>query len=96
MHRLPLRAVWLSVYLLASFAVISQEGVAQGFDPAKVDWEALSKIPMRDGFIKQFNEQCAVCHGEDLRGAPLGTPLVGIDLREGDAGGVWCVSEAKY
>ncbi len=85
MHRLPFRAVLLSVYLLASFAVISQEGVAQGFDPAKVDWEALSKIPMRDGFIKQFNEQCAVCHGEDLRGAALGTPLVGVDLRHGDS-----------
>ena len=53
------------------------DAASQGFDPAKVDWEKLSKIPMRDGFIKQFNDQCAVCHGEDLRGAPLGTPLVG-------------------
>jgi len=61
------------------------EATAQGFDPAKVDWEALSKIPMRDVFIKQFNDQCAVCHGENLRGAPLGTPLVGLDLRHGDA-----------
>lgn len=59
-------------------------GYAQGFDPAKVDWEKLSKIPMRDGFIKQFNDKCAVCHGEDLQGAPLGTPLVGMDLRHGD------------
>ncbi len=58
---------------------------AQGFDPAKVDWEKLSKIPMRDGFIRQFNERCAACHGEDLRGAPLGTPLVGADLRHGDS-----------
>ena len=57
--------------------------VAQGFDPGKVDWEALSKIPMKDGFIKQFNDQCAACHGEDLRGTPLGTPLVGRDLRYG-------------
>ena len=40
---------------------------------------------MRDGFIKKFNENCAVCHGEDLRGATLGTPLVGIDLRHGDS-----------
>ena len=69
---------------LTVFCVSSAVAVAQGFDPSKVDWEALSKIPMRDGFIKQFNEQCAVCHGEDLRGAPLGTPLVGIDLRHGD------------
>jgi cytochrome c553 len=58
---------------------------AQGFDPSKVDWEALSKIPMRDGFIRQFNEDCAVCHGEDLRGAMLGTPLVGVALRHGDS-----------
>jgi len=70
--------------LLASFALAPDFALAQGFDPGKVDWEALSKIPMRDGFIKQFDEQCAVCHGEDLRGAPLGTPLVGVDLRHGD------------
>jgi hypothetical protein len=67
------------------FATISGEAVAQGFDPSKIDWEALSKIPMRDGFIKQFNDQCAVCHGEDLHGAALGTPLVGIDLRHGES-----------
>lgn len=63
---------------------VDQPG-AQGFDPSKVNWEALSKIPMRDGFIEQFNEQCALCHGEDLQGAALGTPLVGIDLRHGDS-----------
>lgn len=85
MVRLSSKGIWLSVCLLTSLAVTSQEGVAQGFDPGKVDWEALSKIPMRDGFIKQFNDQCAVCHGEDLRGAALGTPLVGIDLRHGDS-----------
>ena len=70
----------LSIFL----AIASATVLAQGFDPSKVDWEALSKIPMRDGFITQFNEQCAVCHGEDLQGAALGTPLVGIDLRHGD------------
>ena len=58
--------------------------VAQGFDPSKVDWEKLSKIPMRDGFIKQFNDQCAACHGENLRGATLGPALVGKDLSKGD------------
>ena len=58
--------------------------LAQGFDPAKVDWEALSKIPMKDLFIKQFNDQCGACHGEDLRGTPLGKPLVGVDLLHGD------------
>ncbi len=77
----------LSQYLclLLILMAIGGNAVAQGFDPSKIDWEALSKIPMRDGFIKQFNEQCAVCHGEDLRGAALGTPLVGVDLRHGSS-----------
>jgi glucose/arabinose dehydrogenase len=78
------KRISMALCLLASGALISAELGAQGFDPSKVDWEALSKIPMRDGFIKEFNEQCAVCHGEDLRGAMLGTPLVGVDLRHGD------------
>jgi glucose/arabinose dehydrogenase len=85
MNRLPSKHILLSVCLSISLSVTFEQVVAQGFDPSKVDWEALSKIPMRDGFIKQFNDKCAVCHGEDLRGAPLGTPLVGIDLRYGDS-----------
>jgi glucose/arabinose dehydrogenase len=67
------------VLLLASGAV-----AAQGFDPSKVDWEALSKIPMRDSFIKKFNDNCASCHGEDLSGTSLGPALVGRDLTVGD------------
>jgi glucose/arabinose dehydrogenase len=77
--RLLLRAV-LAVLPLA----LPAAALAQGFDPAKVDWEALSRIPMKDLFIKQFNDNCGSCHGEDLRGTPLGTPLVGIPLRYGD------------
>jgi len=84
MIRLSSLRIGLWLCLLTSLMANSNSAVAQGFDPAKVDWEKLSKIPMRDGFIKQFNEQCAVCHGEDLQGAALGTPLVGIDLRHGD------------
>jgi glucose/arabinose dehydrogenase len=60
-----------------------QLAAAQGFDPAKVDWEKLSKIPMRDSFISQFNENCAACHAEDLSGSSMGTPLVGVELRYG-------------
>jgi len=71
-----------AVILLLS--CISSAALPQGFDPAKVDWEKLSKIPMRDSFIKQFNKNCAVCHGEDLQGAPQGTPLVGVKLKYGD------------
>jgi len=73
------RALLLTGLLLAGPAAF-----AQGFDPAKVDWDALSKIPMKDLFIKQFNDNCGSCHGEDLRGTPLGTPLVGIPLRYGE------------
>ena len=71
--------------LLASVLLcLSATSHGQGFDPAKVDWEKLSKIPMRDSFIKQFNKNCAVCHGEDLQGAAQGSPLVGVDLKNGD------------
>jgi glucose/arabinose dehydrogenase len=56
----------------------------QGFDPAKVDWEKLSKIPMQDFFIKQFNDKCGSCHGEDLRGTTLGPALVGVPLKGGE------------
>ncbi len=58
---------------------------AQAFDPAKVDWEKLSKIPMRDLFIRQFNKDCAGCHGADLRGLTLGPALVGVELKNGDS-----------
>jgi len=68
---------------MAFVAALPGIAAAQGFDPATVDWEKLGKIPMRDVFIKQFDKNCATCHGEDLRGAPLGTPLVGMDLRHG-------------
>jgi glucose/arabinose dehydrogenase len=73
-----------ALILLAALAMPATSALAQGFDPTKVDWEALGKIPMKDLFIKQFNDQCASCHGEDLRGTPLGTPLVGVPLRHGE------------
>jgi cytochrome c553 len=71
--------------LLAVLVLTASAAHAQGFDPGKVDWAALSKIPMKDLFIKKFNEQCGSCHGEDLRGTPLGKPLVGIELLRGDS-----------
>ena len=59
-------------------------GYAEETQPP-VDFETLSQGPMVDGFVLEFNEQCAVCHGEDLFGAAQGTPLVGIELRHGDS-----------
>jgi glucose/arabinose dehydrogenase len=85
MNRRWSRQIALSLLLWTALTLPALRATAQGFDPGKVDWEALSKIPMRDVFIKHFNDQCAVCHGENLRGAPLGTPLVGQDLRHGDS-----------
>jgi glucose/arabinose dehydrogenase len=85
MFQFPSRHLLLCLFLLTGLSVTFEEAASQGFDPSKIDWEALSKIPMSDGFIKQFNEQCAVCHGENLQGAALGTPLVGVTLRHGDS-----------
>jgi glucose/arabinose dehydrogenase len=73
-----------SVCLLATLACPGAGMAAPEFDPATINWEALSKIPMQDFFIKQFNKNCASCHGEDLQGTSLGTPLVGAPLRHGD------------
>ncbi|MCL4791215.1 MAG: PQQ-dependent sugar dehydrogenase, partial [Gammaproteobacteria bacterium] len=71
--------------LLVMVMLAATDGRTQGFDPGKVDWAALSKIPMKDLFIRKFNEQCGSCHGEDLRGTPLGKPLVGVELLRGDS-----------
>ena len=32
-----------------------------------------------------YAQSCSVCHGDKLQGAPQGTPLVGIKLKNGDA-----------
>lgn len=32
-----------------------------------------------------FNANCAVCHGEELQGAPQGTPLIGRELTGGES-----------
>ena len=41
-------------------------------------------LPERvDGFFAVYREHCAVCHGDNLEGAPQGTPLLGIDLTHG-------------
>jgi len=41
--------------------------------------------PMSPAFGALFQSQCAVCHGENLLGAPQGTPLVGTGLTHGDS-----------
>ena len=83
--RMTSRAAVHALILLAVLALTVTNGRTQGFDPGKVDWAALSKIPMKDLFIRKFNDQCGACHGEDLRGTPLGKPLVGVELLRGDS-----------
>jgi glucose/arabinose dehydrogenase len=85
MIRLIPRRRHLVFSVLLAALLSSGAAAAQGFDPSKVDWEALSKIPMRDSFIKNFNDDCASCHSEDLRGTSLGPALVGRELTFGDS-----------
>jgi glucose/arabinose dehydrogenase len=41
-------------------------------------------IPIQKDFVaKIYKKECSVCHGETLRGAAQGTPLVGIELQHG-------------
>jgi len=40
---------------------------------------------LRDPLAPLYAENCAVCHGESFEGTPLGTPLVGHELRHGDS-----------
>jgi len=39
----------------------------------------------RDPFEPAYLENCAVCHGEQLEGAALGTSLAGVPLKHGDS-----------
>jgi glucose/arabinose dehydrogenase len=39
----------------------------------------------QDSFVALYNDNCAVCHGENLEGAAQGTPLAGVDLKHGDS-----------
>ena len=38
-----------------------------------------------DPFVASYDENCSVCHGSDLEGTALGTPLAGADLKHGDS-----------
>ncbi|MBT4741430.1 MAG: glucose sorbosone dehydrogenase [Rhodospirillaceae bacterium] len=45
-------------------------------------------IPIPTDIVAElYQKECAVCHGETLRGGAQGTPLVGIDLQHGNAVG---------
>lgn len=38
-----------------------------------------------DPFVALYDEKCSVCHGENLEGTPLGTPLLASSLIHGDS-----------
>jgi glucose/arabinose dehydrogenase len=39
----------------------------------------------RDPWAPLYAERCGVCHGESMQGSPLGPPLLGAGLRQGDS-----------
>ena len=74
----------MACLLTAGFANCSAAAEDFGFDPLPVDWEKMSKIEMRDGFVTLYRKNCGGCHGDNLEGATLGPPLLG-ELRGGDS-----------
>ena len=40
---------------------------------------------IRDPFAPAYAENCSACHGENLEGTAIGTPLVGVALRHGES-----------
>ena len=42
-------------------------------------------VVRQDSVVTLFDEHCSVCHGENLEGTALGTPLKGVDLIHGDS-----------
>ncbi|MDJ0789839.1 MAG: PQQ-dependent sugar dehydrogenase [Myxococcota bacterium] len=45
----------------------------------------LAVASRQDAFTVVYDEQCSVCHGENLEGLALGPPLVGRELTHGDS-----------
>lgn len=66
-------------------ALIVAASVLSGLGIAGIVLWVLYLNAMRDPFAPAYDESCAVCHGDDLEGNPLGTPLVGRDLLHGDS-----------
>ena len=48
-------------------------------------WAILKTILTTDPFSARYDENCSVCHGENLEGTPQGTSLIGVDLIHGDS-----------
>lgn len=64
--------VSLGLFLLMSILLIGTSGLYAADEPA-LAFEAL------------YEQQCAVCHGNELQGEAIGVPLVGRDLLHGES-----------
>ena len=74
---------WLifCVGLSASYPAVSQPEDASEV----VNLRDLNIPAPEDVIAKLYQEECAVCHGDRLQGAPQGTALVGADLLHGNS-----------
>lgn len=66
--------------LLTATAAIGQEAATQAAEQSLFGQQARGGVSM---VAELFKENCAVCHGERLEGAPQGTPLIGSELTHG-------------
>ena len=60
----------LFALLVTGFCLLSEASIAQ---------------PKYEAVAEYYAEICASCHGDSLQGSPLGTPLVGVDLKHGSS-----------
>ncbi len=79
--RLKFTQILACLLLFAATPTLSQQSDSTGF----VNLRDL-KTPARTDIVAElYQQECAVCHGETLRGGAQGTPLVGQDLQHGNA-----------
>jgi mono/diheme cytochrome c family protein len=72
----------LTKIILAVWIMVAPNGsIAQEDNSAE---DAISPL-FNDNLRSKYDELCVVCHGEDLTGAAQGTPLVGVELTNGDS-----------
>lgn len=74
-------APFLFLFFGLSSAVAQPADVGAG---GHLNLRDLKMPPPVDNVAELYQQECAVCHGETLRGAAQGTPLVGIDLQYGN------------
>lgn len=65
---------------------VATPSLSQNTDPTGLVNLRDLKMPARTDIIAElYQQECAVCHGETLRGGAQGTPLVGLSLKHGNA-----------